>query len=421
MNAEKLKASIKIIPKPLFDTLDNLDGTTISRCVLAYLQNLPIPEAETEYRISMTFLQSYAGSVDTFNSYRREVERFLHWSWAIAQKSIKKLDRNDVRNYIEFSRNPPLGWITTKNVARFVIKDGERVHNSEWRPFVAKISKAQRKQGDSPDKHDYLLGNKAIAALLAILSTYFTFLQQECYVEVNPVQLVRQKNQYIQRQQTYKITRRLSHLQWRCAIEITEEMANNNSAYERHLFLLSIFYLLGLRISEVAETRRRTPVMGDFAPDKNSRWWFTTVGKGNKLRDVAVPDAMLDALKRYRLQRNLTSLPVRGEMTPLVAKDRGRGNLGTRQVRNLVQECFDWAIANLRRAGKADEAQDLEAATVHWLRHTAISADILHRPREHVRDDAGHESAVITDHYIDADRAARHESAKNKKLKPEDL
>ena len=41
-----------------------------------------------------------------------------------------------------------------------------------------------------------------------------------------------------------------------------------------------------------------------------------------------------------------------------------------------------------------DEAQDLDSATVHWLRHTAISVDVAQRPREHIRDDAGHENAA---------------------------
>ena len=43
----------------------------------------------------------------------------------------------------------------------------------------------------------------------------------------------------------------------------------------------------------------------------------------------------------------------------------------------------------------------MRAATVHWLRHTGISEDVKHRPREYVRDDAGHSSSAITDRYID--------------------
>ena len=40
---------------------------------------------------------------------------------------------------------------------------------------------------------------------------------------------------------------------------------------------------------------------------------------------------------------------------------------------------------------------------MHWLRHTGISDDVKQRPREHVRDDAGHSSGAITDKYIDVE------------------
>jgi site-specific recombinase XerD len=406
----------KIIPKPLFDTLDNINEPTPD-CVKLYLKAINLPEIEQDFELGRKFLDSYSGSNDTYNAYRREIERFLHWCWLITGKTAKNIDRNDIKHYFDFSRQPLLHWITTKNVQRFIIKDGVKINNPEWRPFVVRISKAQHKNGKTPDKSNYNLSNNSIAALIAVLSTFFTFLQQEGYTEVNPVQLVRQKKRYIQKQQTHKVTRKLSQLQWQYAINNIEKLADSNPKFERHLFLMAIFYLLGLRISEVAASQNHTPTMSDFAPDKNSRWWFTTVGKGNKVRDIAVPDVLLDALKRYRISCNLSPLPSRGESIPLITKDRGHGNIGIRQARNLVQQCFDHAINKLRKDGKEDAAQDLETATVHWLRHTAISADIEHRPREHIRDDAGHESSVVTDRYIDIDRIARHDSARNKKLK----
>jgi hypothetical protein len=55
-------------------------------------------------------------------------------------------------------------------------------------------------------------------------------------------------------------------------------------------------------------------------------------------------------------------------------------------------------------------------AMVHWLRHTGISDDVKIRPREHVRDDAGHSSSAITDKYIDIELKARHKSAKRKQM-----
>ena len=67
--------------------------------------------------------------------------------------------------------------------------------------------------------------------------------------------------------------------------------------------------------------------------------------------------------------------------------------------------------------GFIEDADVLMAATVHWLRHTGISEDVKIRPREHVRDDAGHSSSAITDQYIDIEMRERHASAKKKLIK----
>lgn len=408
---------LKIVPKALFDTLEHMEDIT-PPCVHQYIQALNIAEAQAEYTLSKQFLANYDGSKDTFTAYRREIERLLQWAWLICRKPIKALDRNDLRHYIDFANNPPKTWVATKTVARFLNSDTIAQHNPAWRPFVVRISKARSHTGEIANIDNYQLSGKSMQALFATLSTYFTYLQQENYVDSNPVTLIRQKSRYLQRQQTRKVTRRLSHVQWLFVIQTAEKMAETNPEFERTLFLLSTFYLLGLRISELAETPGRIPHMGDFAPDKTDRWWFTTVGKGNKLRDVAVPDAMLAVLKRYRLHLGLPPLPARSETTPLLNKVRGKGGLGTRHIRNLVQQCFDYAIEALLKADKTDAAEDLRTATVHWLRHTAISTDVEDRPREHVRDDAGHGTVLTTDQYIDVDRQARHESARHKKLKP---
>ena len=160
--------------------------------------------------------------------------------------------------------------------------------------------------------------------------------------------------------------------------------------------------------------------MGDFERDLEGNWWFRTVGKGNKERQISVSDSMLEALKRYRQARGLPELPSPGEYTPLVHKARGKGGItSTRQIRGIVQVCFDGAQANLRKDGFVEEAQQLTAATVHWLRHTGISEDVKHRPREHVRDDAGHGSSAITDRYIDVQLNERHASARKKRIRPD--
>ena len=406
-------------PLPLFDTLTYIDSDEESAAIHTYLKTLPLEGIQTEYQCCKEFLKSYANSKDTYSAYRREVERLLHWSWIWQKKNLKALTRHDIRDYLKFIVAPPIHWMATKIVDRFINdENGNRQPNPAWRPFVVKVSKAAKKKGKEPNKHQYSLSNKSMEAVFAILSSLFTFLQQEEYLEVNPISLIRQKKSYIQRQQTKKVTRKLSHLQWLYVINTAEEMAHSNPLHERTLFLMSAFYLLGLRISELAYSAERSATMGSFAPDKRGLWWFTTVGKGNKIRDVAVPDELLVALKRYRLHLNLPPLPRRDEMTPLFHKQRGIEGLGVRQIRNIVQTVFDQAIDKLRGANQEDEAEDLAIATVHWLRHTAISSEVEYRPREHVRDDVGHENPATLDKYIDTDRVERHQSAQGKKLKP---
>jgi site-specific recombinase XerD len=407
------------IPQALFDTLENLSNNTES--VYAHLKTLCISAAEHEFQLCLQFLKSYGNSADTFTAYRREIERFLHWAWLVCKKSLKEITRNEIRDYIVFVNDPPKTWIATKNVDRYKTNNlGLRRPNPLWRPFVVRISKIHRRHGKQPDKSNYQLGNKSIEAIFAALSSLFSFLQQESYLETNPVSLIRQKKGFIQRQQTRKVTRKLSKLQWATVIEAAEAMAKENIVHERTLFLMSAFYLLGVRISELAYTNERMATMGSFAPDKTGLWWFTTVGKGNKVRDIAVPDELMSALKRYRESIDLSPLPSREDPTPLLSKLKGKKGLGSRQIRNIVQTVFDKAINNLLRAGKKDEAEDLATATVHWLRHTAISNDIESRPREHIRDDVGHENPGTMDKYIDIDRLARHQSAQHKQLKPGD-
>jgi integrase len=150
----------------------------------------------------------------------------------------------------------------------------------------------------------------------------------------------------------------------------------------------------------------------------DNNWWFKTVGKGNKERDISVSNAMLDALKRYRVSLGLSTLPSPGESTPLIPKALGKGPIeGTRHIRKIVQHCFDKTIERLKKDDFNEDAEMLMAVTVHWLRHTGISEDVKVRPREHVRDDAGHSSSAITDQYIDIELRARHESAKKKLIK----
>lgn len=401
-------------PIPFFDTLEAMPNPYRQRVEsVAHLKLDPEPAfARDDYQYASEFLYSYRGSPDTFSTYRREIEHFMHWAWLVTGKSLKEIRREDIEEYVEFARKPPKAWIGTKHLARYVESQGQRLPNPDWRPYVTA----------APDQSPatYSPSQAALQAIFAVLSSFFNYLIQEDYIESNPVAQIRQKSKFVRKAATQKPVRRLSDLQWSYVIDTAELMASKDGMiHERTLFIMNVLFGMYLRISELVETTRWTPRMGDFERDLEGSWWFRTVGKGNKERIISVSDNMLVALKRFRQSRGLADLPAPGESTPLIHKTRGQGGItSTRQIRGIVQQCFDRAVQAMEKDGFSEEAAQLGAATVHWLRHTGISEDVKFRPREHVRDDAGHGSSAITDRYIDVQLTERHASAKRKIINP---
>ena len=88
-------------------------------------------------------------------------------------KSLKDLRRRDMEAFLEFCQAPPKHWIGVKQVQRFMSKNGERIANPLWRPFVASITKKAHREGQEPNIKTYTLSQNALQAIFAILSSYF--------------------------------------------------------------------------------------------------------------------------------------------------------------------------------------------------------------------------------------------------------
>src|SRR5260221_14789951 len=130
-------------PKPLFDTLEHVCAlykicqledprgaisSLLKNCMAG--TDIKLPEyVFKEYYYALMFLYSYRGSLDTFNAYRREIERFVYWCWFVQKKSLLELKRFDIESFIEFCQNPPKQWIGLKSVSRFTDKGGARIPN----------------------------------------------------------------------------------------------------------------------------------------------------------------------------------------------------------------------------------------------------------------------------------------------------
>lgn len=420
-------------PIPLFDTLEHhvhmhadyenpftKDMATEHLAKLYKLLQIPISEEQgRDYFYAHLFLYEYRGSSETFNAYRRELDRFLQWTWFIKNLTLKKLKKNHLEEFIEFCQSPPESWIGDKVVPRYLLIGLSKVPHPEWKPFVVKVKKADFKNGHLPVKGKFSFSNTALKQTFSIISSFYENLIHMELNTINPVKQIRQKSKYILKEAFKKPVRRLSSLQWNTVLQACQNLSHHDSRIdERTEFIIHLLFGLYLRISEITSSKRWNPVMSDFYKDSQGNWWFQTVGKGNKKRIIAVSDETLECLKKYRIKRGLDALPVPGELTPLIEKVKGKGGLSsTRLIRQHIQLCFDKAAEILEQQNEAEEAINLRHATVHWLRHTGISEDVKMRPREHVRDDAGHSSSVTTDRYIDVDLLERAQSAKNKKMK----
>ena len=192
-----------VSPLPLFDSIENIH----LQHDFSYLQ--PGYQLK-DIRIAIEFLKSYRGSQGTFNGYRREIERLIHWCALISKTTLKKLKRNDIEDYLQFALKPPREWIGKSKPPRFVVKEGKRVPNSHWRPFIVTVSKTKHRQGETPKIKDFELTHGSLKELFAILSSFFNYLLQEEYVFMNPVALIRQKSKYLRKTQGQAKIRRLS-------------------------------------------------------------------------------------------------------------------------------------------------------------------------------------------------------------------
>ena len=176
-------------------------------------------------------------------------------------------------------------------------------------------------------------------------------------------------------------------------------------------WLISLLYLIGLRISEVVSN----PMGGFFRRrdrDGQDRWWLAIIGKGDKERLIPATTELMAELARDRRHYNLAALPYGGETTPLLLPIGGTHRPLTRGGLHLIiKQVFDNAIDHLQSTGEAHKraTERLRQASAHWLRHTAGSHMMDGQvDLRYVRDNLGHESISTTSQYLHADDDDRH-------------
>ena len=140
--------------------------------------------------------------------------------------------------------------------------------------------------------------------------------------------------------------------------------------------------------------------------------------KGNKIRDISVPNALLHYIKRYQNYR-ISISPRFTSKDPIISKNRGVGGMSSRQLRNIVQEAFDIAYEKMFSEGHREESKKSTSICNHSIGSDtqAVLEDISSRPLKHMADDLGHPSMGTTDQvYIKSDMKERAATGKSRKV-----
>jgi integrase/recombinase XerD len=124
---------------------------------------------------------------------------------------------------------------------------------------------------------------------------------------------------------------------------------------------------------------------------------------------------MMVELGRYRRERGLSALPARHEDTPLVLPlGKSMKPLTRAALHAIVKDIFAGAAGRLRLRGDgfAGQADVLEQASAHWLRHTAGSH--MADGGTDLRDNLRHASLTSTNPYLHTSDDQRHRETEEK-------
>jgi integrase/recombinase XerD len=343
----------------------------------------------------------------TLEAYRREVERLFRWLWVERGIALSQMYDEDFTAYRAFLLKPGAGWISAKPVSRA---------SPDWRPFNKPMTTANA------------------AYTFTILNEVFGWLASKGYLLRNPIEHDRALRRG---RKTKAVARRgLSSAAWSAIKDYVEnwprETPKQVRVYERARFLLTLFYLMGFRVGDVADNP-----MGAFERVRVRRgylWFWRGRRKGGVGSHLPASDEVMEAVGRYRSAMGLTPrLPVPGDRTPTALPlswpaasrrdahpgfdDMDAGGLSRNRVYVLVKDIFQETLLAARRRGDLDpeDLRDLELASTHWMRHTAVT-DAIDRgmPLLEASHLAGHANIATTQVYVTADLAKLHRSASDR-------
>lgn len=377
----------RLIQLPHILKTQNLDGSQGSNREQVHLCQL---RANNDYEAIQCWLKEYQHKETTYRLYQKEAERLLLWCIYQRKKPLSSLDREDFEAYFRFLQDPQPRHL-------WCGRAGGRGHHrgeAHWRPFAGPLSAT------------------TLATSITVIKSLMSYLNEGRYLTFNPLVLSRRKIGAFasNEERALKIQERVLELDlWNALIdtldhlpETTDEEKADN---ERLRWLVSISYLLGLRVSEL----EKHP--WSAFRQVNDKWWFYVIGKGDKAGKIPVNDELLAATIRFRTYfKYTTALPTPEDDKPIIPSWRSAKSLTGRYMNKLLKKLALRTIA-LHFTNQSDKAAKLKKFSIHWLRHQSASMqDLVGIAEKDIQANHRHSKAETTRGYIHALDEQRHEA-----------
>ena len=338
----------------------------------------------------------------TQRAYLREAERFYLWAIVEKKNALSSMTVEDCTAYRDFLADP-------RPEDRWCGKRNARRGTPAWRPF------------EGP------LGLRAQNHTVSVLRNLFSFLVDQCYLAGNAwkgVEIPQRTGSKI------NVGRSFTMDQW----DFIDKQLDDLPETSRNLRLkvvLRILYGTGLRLSEIVRARVNDLTWVEYPsdahdPDAVQGWLLSVIGKGDKPRDVPVPEDVIEDLRNYLEHRGLQRQPAHvqnrdayliGMTTDLAARAAWAANsralidpkagIAASTLYGELKTFFDECAKKLE---KTDElgAQRLRAGSTHWMRHTHASHWIARgTPVEIAQQNLGHSSLATTTVYVTTEQKRR--------------
>lgn len=322
-------------------------------------------------------------SKDTSRGYRKEVYRLMVWAVYVARKPISGLSVKDLNDFIAWLQDP--------------FKEDE---DTKQEPDKKSLPYSLIRGG---------LSATSLSYSLTVLRSLFRWLVDSGYLAGNPFALIDVKGyaKTARRILDHGVQERhLDQAEWAIVMECLEllprETTLQKHSYHRMKFLVVFAYETGARRAELANG-----FMSEITFFETG-WGWRVNGKGETLQRLLLTDRAIEALRQYRLYRDLPPYPEAGEEDiPIVARLGGKGGVSPWAITDMLINYFGFVVKFAQehhpmRVGR------LQRATTHWIRHTTATHQkakgmAIEAISEHLR----HKSIETTKRFYVADDEQR--------------